>query len=114
MALDVANERIVFSSASSGTNVLAVTDMNRFLQYNRQPSGIVDRRWRTLGRWPLRRVRSSQGGDLNIWIVDSNGAYQRQLTHGNVDEKATFSPDGRWVFYQHWSEGKIHLFKIPF
>ena len=41
-------------------------------------------------------------------------AYPRQLTHGNDDEKATFSPDGLWVFYQHWSEGKIHLFKIPF
>jgi Tol biopolymer transport system component len=55
-----------------------------------------------------------KGGDVNIWIVDCNGANLRQLTHDNVDEKATFSPDRRWVFYQHWSEGKIHLFKIPF
>jgi TolB protein len=53
------------------------------------------------------------GGDVNIWVADSNGANLRQLTHGNADEKGTFSPDGRWVFYHHWSDGKMHLFKVP-
>ena len=55
-----------------------------------------------------------KGGDVNIWVVDSDGTNLSQLTHGNTDERPTFSPDGRWVFYQHWSEGKMHLFKIPF
>jgi Tol biopolymer transport system component len=55
-----------------------------------------------------------KGGDVNIWVADSDGSNLRQLTTGNVDEKATFSADGRFVFYQHWSEGKVHLFRIPF
>jgi Tol biopolymer transport system component len=38
----------------------------------------------------------------------------RQLTHGNADERATFSPDGRFVYFQRWSEGKRHLFKVSF
>jgi len=48
-----------------------------------------------------------KGGDVKIWVVDSNGANLRQLTHGNADERATFSPDGRFVYYQRWSEGKV-------
>jgi|HubBroStandDraft_4_1064222.scaffolds.fasta_scaffold16193_1 serine/threonine protein kinase len=113
-AVDANNDHIVFSSASSGTNVLAVTDMNGSSITTISPpgqlteSGAISRD----GRYVVFDVL--KGGGVNIWIADSNSANLRQLTKGNVDERATFSPDGRWVFYQHWSEGKMHLFKIPF
>jgi len=55
-----------------------------------------------------------KGGDLSIWVADSNGDNLRQLTTGNADEKATFSADGRFIYYQHWSEGKVHLFRVAF
>jgi Tol biopolymer transport system component len=113
-SVDANNERIVFSSAASGTNVLAVTDMSGSSITTVSPpgqlteSGAISRD----GRYVVFNVL--KGGDENIWVADSNGANLRQLTHGNVDERATFSSDGRWVFYQHWSGGKVHLFKIPF
>ena len=113
-AVDANNDRIVFSSAAIGTNVLAVTDMNGSPITSIAPpgqlteSGAISRD----GRYVVFDVL--KGGDVNIWVVDSNGANLRQLTHGNADERATFSADGRWVFYQRWSEGKVHLFKIPF
>jgi len=113
-AIDAANDRIVFSSAASGTNVLAVTDMSgSSITTISSPgqltqNGAISRDGRYVAFDLLK------GGDVNIWVADSNGVNLRQLTHGNTDERATFSPDGRWVFYQHWSEGKIHLFKIPF
>ena len=113
-AVDAANDRILFSSAASGTNVLAVTDMNGSSVASVSPPGLLTEGGAISADGRYVAFDLLKGGDVNIWIVDSNGANLRQLTHGNVDEKATFSPDGRWVFYQHWSEGKIHLFKIPF
>lgn len=55
-----------------------------------------------------------KGGDVNVWIADSNGGNLRQLTTGNADQSATFSADGRFVYYQHWSEGTVHLYRVPF
>jgi serine/threonine protein kinase len=113
-AVDATNDRILFSSASSGTNVLTVTDMNGSSIMTISPpgqlteNGAISRDGRYVGFDVLK------GGDVNIWVVESDGTNLRQLTHGNTDERPTFSPDGRWVFYQHWSEGKMHLFKIPF
>jgi Tol biopolymer transport system component len=113
-AVDGANDRIVFSSAASGTNVLAVTGMNGSSIASVSPPAVLTEGGAISADGRYVAFDLLKGGDVNIWIVDSNGANLRQLTHDNVDEKARFSPDGRWVFYQHGSEGKIHLFKIPF
>jgi serine/threonine protein kinase/Tol biopolymer transport system component len=113
-ALDANNDRIVFSSASSGANVLAVTDMSGSSITTVSPAGQLTENGAISrdGRYVVFDVL--KGGDVNIWVADSNGGNLRQLTHGNADEKATFSPDGRWVYFQRWTEGKVHLFKIPF
>ena len=113
-AVDATNDRIVFSSASSGANVLAVTDMSGSSIATISPSGQLTENGAISrdGRYVVFDVL--KGGDVNVWMADSNGANLRQLTHGNADERATFSPDGRWIYFQRWSEGKMHLFKVPF
>jgi serine/threonine protein kinase len=108
------NDRIVFSSASSGSNVLAVTDMNGSSITTVSPPGLLTESGAISADGRYVAFDILKGGDVNIWVSDSTGANLRQLTNGNADERATFSPDGRWVFYQHWAEGKMHLFKIPF
>jgi Tol biopolymer transport system component len=113
-SVEANNDRIVFTSAANGTNVLAVTDMNGSSITTVSPpgqftgSGAISRD----GRYVV--LDLLKGGDANIWVADSNGANLRQLTHGNADERATFSPDGRFVYFQRWSEGKMHLFKVSF
>jgi Tol biopolymer transport system component len=113
-AVGASNDRIVFSSASSGSNVLAVTDMNGSSITPVSPPGLLTERGAISADGRYVALDILKGGDANIWVADSKGADLRQLTNGSADEKSTFSPDGRWVFYQHWSEGKVHLFKIPF
>lgn len=54
-----------------------------------------------------------KGGDVNVRIADSSGGNLRKLTSGNADQSATFSADGRFVYYQHWSEGTVHLYRVP-
>ena len=112
--IGASNDRIVFSSDSSGSNVVAVTDMNGSSITTISPRGLLTENGAISADGRYVAFDVLKGGDVNIWVAESNGASLRQLTNGNVDEKSTFSPDGRWVFYQHWSEGKMHLFKIPF
>ena len=108
------NDRILFSSASTGTNMLAVTDMNGSVVTTVSPpsqlteGGAISRDGRYVAFDVLK------GGNFNVWIADSSGGNLRQLTTGNADEGATFSADGRSVYYQHWSEGKVHLYRVPF
>ena len=113
-AVEATNDRIVFSSASTGSNALSVTDMNGSSVTTVSPPGLLTEGGAISrdGRYVAFDVL--KGGDLNIWVADSNGDNLRQLTTGNADEKATFSADGRLVYYQHWSEGKVHLFRVPF
>jgi serine/threonine protein kinase len=109
------NDRIAFSSGSTGSNVVAVTDMNGSLVTTVSPPG----------QWAEGSAISPDGrhvvfqvlnkGGFNIWVADSNGDNLRQLTTGNADVGGgTFSPDGRFVYYTRWSEGKEHLFRVPF
>src|SRR5215472_15350585 len=114
-AVEATNDRNVFSSASTGMTGLSVTDMNGSPVTTVSPPGLLTGRGGAIsrdGRYVAFAVL--KGGVLNIWIADSNGDNLRQLTTGNADEKATFSADGRFLYYQHWSEGKVHLFRVPF
>ncbi len=49
----------------------------------------------------------------NIWVANVDGSDLRQLTSGNADLMPEFSPDGSFVYFQRWSEGKVHLNKVP-
>ena len=113
-SLDATNDRIVFSSASTGPTAVSVTDMNGASVTTVSPPLLLTQGAAIScdGRYVAFDVL--KGADLNIWIADSNGENLRQLTTGNVDEGAAFSSDGHLVFYRHWSEGKVHLFRVPF
>ena len=94
--------------------MLAVTDMNGSVVTTVSPQsrltegGAISRDGRYVAFDVLK------GGDVNVWIADSNGGNLRQLTTGNADQSATFSAGGRFVYYQHWSEGTVHLYRVPF
>jgi hypothetical protein len=109
-AVDAANDRM----AASGTNVLAVTDMNGSFIALVSPPGLLTEGGAISADGRHVAFDLFKGGDVNIWIVDSYGANLRQLTHGNVDEKAGFRPTVCWVLYQHWSEGKIRYISSRF
>jgi len=53
-------------------------------------------------------------GKPNIWLVKVDGSDLRQLTSGNADLDPAISPDGAWVYFDRWTEGRVHLFKVPF
>jgi Tol biopolymer transport system component len=56
---------------------------------------------------------SNASGGLDVWVMDANGAGQRQLT---VDAqpvvKPSVSPDGRFVVFVSWRSGISHLWRM--
>lgn len=56
---------------------------------------------------------STRNGGKNVWIMDSNGSGQTQLTYGKEDDCPQITPDGMWIIY-HGQENSIdRIFKIP-
>ncbi|HEX8838138.1 MAG TPA: protein kinase [Candidatus Acidoferrum sp.] len=113
-AVDATNNRILFSSASTGANAVAVTDMNASIVTTVSPPSQLTEGGAISSDGRFVAFDLLKGGDFNIWIADNNGGNLRQLTTGNADEKPAFSADGQFVYYQRWSEGKVHLFRVPF
>ena len=112
--LDAAAGKIAYTSVSTGISTISTANMDGSGTVQVGPSDefcgapTISRDGRYVGFMCLR------GGNPNIWVVGTDGGNLRQLTSGNADLQPEFSPDGAFVYFQHWSEGKVHLFKIPF
>ncbi|MGA3055436.1 MAG: protein kinase [Candidatus Korobacteraceae bacterium] len=112
--VDAAAGKIVYTSASTGISNLYTANMDGSGVVQVGPgdeycgSPTISRDGRYVGFMCLK------GGNPNIWIANADGSNLRQLTSGNADLNPTFSTDGAFVYFQHWSEGKVHLFKVPF
>jgi Tol biopolymer transport system component len=59
--------------------------------------------------------RSRRTGNHEIWIGDSDGRNQRQLTHfgGTLAGTPRWSPDGRWIAFDARPDGQADIFVIP-
>jgi serine/threonine protein kinase len=52
------------------------------------------------------------GNSLNIWRVDAAGGNLKQITTGSDDAPAMCSPDGKWLVYAGYKDGKFVPMKI--
>ncbi len=53
------------------------------------------------------------GSSMNIWRMDAAGGNLKQLTTGTDDEPAMCSPDGKWLVYAGFDNGKFIAMKVP-
>ena len=58
---------------------------------------------------------SNRTGLFQIWRTERDGSRPKQLTFGKTESTwPTFSPDGKWIVYQHYEPGHpFSLWKIP-
>jgi len=112
--VDAAAGKIVYASFSTGVSGLYTANMDGSGVVQVSPadetcySPTISRDGRYIGFMCLK------GGKPNIWVANTDGSNLRQLTAGNADVSPTFSPDGAFVYFQRWAEGKVHLFNVPF
>jgi eukaryotic-like serine/threonine-protein kinase len=65
------------------------------------------------GRYIMFASASRCGGNsINIWRADSTGGNLKQITTGTDDEPAMCSPDGKWLVYAGFDNGKFLAKKI--
>jgi serine/threonine protein kinase len=53
------------------------------------------------------------GSAMNIWRMDAAGGNLKQLTTGTDDMPAMCSPDGKWLVYAGFDNGKFIAKKVP-
>jgi serine/threonine protein kinase len=65
------------------------------------------------GRYVLFASASRGGGNsMNIWRADSAGGNLKQITTGTDDTPAMCSPDGKWLVYAGFDNGKFLAKKV--
>ena len=58
---------------------------------------------------------SNRAGVFQLWKSERDGTSPKQLTFGTSESTwPTFSPDGKWILYQHYESGKpFKLWRMP-
>lgn len=50
----------------------------------------------------------------HVWRMDMDGRNQKQLTSGVDDYDPTFTPDGKWIYFNSYRDkGKVKIWKVP-
>jgi Tol biopolymer transport system component len=93
----------VFTFNPSGTE-LNVTQLTNAAGTDSRP------RYRSDGR--LIAFESSRTGTSEIWIMNSDGTNQRQLTFSGNNSSPTWHPDGSQIMYQTVRAGQFQIAKI--
>jgi len=113
--VDVEGDKIAYSSSDGGYPAMWVTGTNGATPQQVTPPGDVvdgatlspDAKYLAYCSLPKSTAQP------NIWIVNTDGNNPRRVTSTDRDEMPSFSADGKWIYYNHWTEGKVHLFKAP-
>ena len=56
---------------------------------------------------------STRGGEFDIWRMNTDGSDLRQLTFTKANYQPFISPDGEWIYYKGFTDGKGGLRRIP-
>jgi Tol biopolymer transport system component len=83
-----------------GTNRHRLTDNTGFLPFAARGGTLV-------------AYVSTTGGTHHIWLIESDGRNNRQLTFGGGENYPTLTPDNNWVIYTSLAQGRGTLWRIP-
>jgi TolB protein len=105
--------RIVYATAASGKSQIWVMDQDGSSQRqltdgsssNYMPAVTPDGR-------KIVFVSDRGGGMPHLWQMDIDGGNPKQLTSGSVEFLPQVSPDGKWITYHSYTQGKSTLWKI--
>ena len=60
------------------------------------------------GRYILFDLLDHAGsGKVNVWRVDIDGSNPKQLSRGSIDESPLCSPDGKWAYFENYSDNQL-------
>lgn len=90
-ASDASGNAQIYEVTTDGANTKILADESR----NYGPSVSPDNRYLAF--------HSNRSGLFQIWLADRDGRNAKQLTHDEPEANwPQFSPDGKWIIYQHF------------
>lgn len=112
--VSVAGDKVAYSSTDAGYPAIWVTDTSGATPVQVTPPGdVVDGASLSPdGKYLAYCALPKSTAQPNIWLVNTDGTNARKVTNSDHDEMPSFSADGQWIYYNHWTEGKVHLFKV--
>lgn len=55
----------------------------------------------------------SDGENVDVWVVNRDGSgLQRLTTHPSIDDQPAWSPDGRWIAFRSFRDGKSDVWAM--
>jgi len=67
------------------------------------------------GKWLVFTIENARTGSLYTLDLTNPNAIPKRLTNGNhFEDAATFSPDGKTIYFVSTRDGSANIFKIPF
>jgi Tol biopolymer transport system component len=108
-------KRVVFCSTRSGTREIWVTsaDGSNAVQLTSLGATMTGApRWSPDGQQIV--FDSNAGGVYDVYVIDANGGQPRRLTiHPATDAVASYSRDGRWIYFLSRRSGRSEIWKVP-
>ena len=107
--------RIAFSSNSSGTTEIWVSDANgsgltRLTDFGGAATGSAA--WSPDGQWIA--FDSRPGGNPDIYVVSVNGGSSKRMTQDPSQEVApSWSRDGKWLYFSSNRTGRYEVWRMP-
>ena len=109
-------KRIAFLSARGGGAIdiwVAESDGSRLLQLTRTKSGGKGAPAWAPDNQSIAFVSSIKAGESHVWTMNATGGMQKQLTTEPAGrENATWSRDGKWVYFASDRSGRLELWRV--
>ena len=111
----VQGDKVAYSSSAGGANGIWVTDTSGATPVQVSPPGdaIDGASLSPDGKYLAFCSLPKATSQPNIWLANTDGTNAHKVTNSDRDEMPSFSADGKWIYYNHWTEGRVHIFKIP-
>ena len=107
------DDRVAFVSKRSGATEIWISDHGQERQLTHLEGPYVDSpRWSPSGDALV--FTAQERGNRDIYLIPGNGGALRRLTNDISEEgRASFSRDGRWVYFRSNRTGKPQIWKMP-
>ena len=112
------NDAVVFVSANAPNapgDLFRTSDKGGIIQQLTQSADLdeKDPAWSPDGRWVVFSRKSSESNAVEVYVIDSNGGGERQLTNNPaISDRPVFDPTGEYVYFRSTRGGKLDVWRV--
>ncbi len=112
-------ERVAFTSVRSGQFEIWVVDGKgrhplQLTYLGREGGSVGCPRWSPDGKWIAFDFTAKGGINVDIYVISASGGTPKQVTTSPaIDSIASWSIDGRFIYFGSHRDGQVQVWKVP-